>query len=82
MSSSHWFIQALSELVYEAKKEKSRNVLLGLGQALEVFCVEAGFSAEEIHSMRELVSMDTHQQPKFHCELEIVSSRHRQQLDA
>lgn len=63
MSNSHWFIETLSELVDEAKKNKSKNILLGLGYTLEVFCEEAGLSEEQIQKTRELVSLDTQQEP-------------------
>ncbi len=59
MSTDHWFIDALVDLVEKANSECSPNVLAGLSTAIEVFCAEAGFSEEQVRMVKDLTDADT-----------------------
>ena len=60
MSIDHWFIDALAEMVEEAKSDCSPNVLAGLSTTIETFCAEAGFNEEQIQAVRNLTATNTY----------------------
>lgn len=59
MSTKHWFVQALAEIVEEAKDEGSKNALCGLRTALEIFLEEAKLNADDREAVQELILENT-----------------------
>ena len=59
MTSDHWFIDALGELVEEAKRDGSPNVLTGLRSAVEIFIAEANLNEKQVQLARDLIAVNT-----------------------
>ncbi|MBO9410801.1 MULTISPECIES: hypothetical protein [unclassified Ruegeria] len=61
MSTGHWFVEAISEMVDYAKAEGSKNTLCGLQTAFEVFLEEATVTEAEKAIVRNLIQENTEQ---------------------
>lgn len=70
MSSRHWFVEAIVEMVDYAKAEGSKNTLCGLQTAFEVFLEEATITEEEKAVVRKMIHDNT-EQPRDLIELEL-----------
>ncbi|WP_298855734.1 hypothetical protein [uncultured Ruegeria sp.] len=59
MSTKHWFVEALAEIVDDAKAEGSKNTLCGLRTALEIFLDEATLTADDRAEVQNLILENT-----------------------
>ncbi|WP_170765452.1 hypothetical protein [Ruegeria lacuscaerulensis] len=61
MSTNHWFVEAITELVANAKAEGSKNTLCGLQTAFEVFLEETAITEVDKDRVRKMIRENTEQ---------------------
>ncbi len=73
MSKNHWFVDAFSELIDDARQQNNTSAVAGFNSVLKVFCAEMGLTEEQETQVKKQVFKVPKRAPDSGCSVKPFS---------